>query len=260
MRETAAQALGPLGPAAAGAGAALLRAARTGEVAVREEALRAVAMIQPPEAAEAFTGGMTDASPEVRKVASAGWMKAAEIPEAAVPVLVEALRDPEVQVRANAAHALSRLEPLPAEAVPLLTECAADPNDGLRLNAVVALRGAPAGAGGEILHRLVEDPNSRIRLIAAGAVLAGDPTDAAAAAVVSAALSDPALRLRQVGLDVVTSLGEHGAVFLDILRGRAEAEDEPAVRGRLAELLARLEPPPAPAVETSPPAGVEAPG
>jgi HEAT repeat protein len=213
-------------------------------VAVREQAVRAVVMIQPPETADVLTGGMTDANAEVRKVASAGWMKAAEIPEAAVPALVEALRDPEVQVRANAAHALSRLEPLPSEAVPLLVECAADPNDGLRLNAVVALRRADSGARDEVLRHLIEDPNTRIRLIAAGAVLAQSPTDAPAAAVISEALSAPALRLRTVGLDVIDSLGDRGGVFREALRRRAEEEEDPAVRDRAAELLARLEAPP----------------
>src|SRR4029077_11350863 len=50
----AALALGKLGPAAAAAGGALLRAAQTGEVGVREQAMRAIAMIQPAEATQAF--------------------------------------------------------------------------------------------------------------------------------------------------------------------------------------------------------------
>jgi HEAT repeat protein len=252
VREAAAQALGPLGPEAAAAGPALLRAARTGEAAVREAAVRATTLIQPPEAAEVFTGGLADASPEVRKVASAGWMKAAGIPETAVPALVDALHDPEVQVRANAAHALARLDTLPPAAVPLLEECAADPNDGLRLNAVVALRGGAGGAAAATLHRLIDDPNTRVRLVAAGAVLAADPTDRAAATVVTAALSDPALRLRQLGLDVVTSLGDRGVLFLDVLHRRAAEEVEPDVRDGVASLITRLEAARVPAVEPAP--------
>ena len=53
---------------------------------------------------------------DIRIMASAGWMKAAAIPEEAIPALVEALRDPELQVRANAANALARLDALPAAA------------------------------------------------------------------------------------------------------------------------------------------------
>ena len=54
----AALALGKLGPAAAAAGGPLLHAAQTGEVGVREQAMRAIAKIQPPETAEAFVVGL----------------------------------------------------------------------------------------------------------------------------------------------------------------------------------------------------------
>ena len=239
IREAAAQALGRFGPAAAEAGPVLLRAARTGEAAVREQALRAIVLIQPPETAEALTVGMADAEAEVRKVASAGWMRAAEIPESSVPALVEALRDPEVPVRSNAAHALARLDELPPDAVPLLAECTADPNDGLRLNAVLALWKGEVGL--DVLRARIDDPNTRVRLIAAGAVLAHAAEDAAAVAVVTAALTDPATRMRQVGLDVIAQLGDRGGAFRDVLRNRVEEEPEPALRERAGELLAALE-------------------
>ena len=241
VRETAAQVLGPLGPAAAAAGGALLRAAQTGEVAVREQAIRALAMIQPAEAAEAFTAGMRDANPDIRRVASAGWVRAAGVPDDAVAGLVEALRDPEVQVRANAAHALSRLESLPAEAVPLLLECATDPNDNLRMNAAVALADGAPGEAADTLRHLTADPNSRIRLVAAGAVLALDPDDTKARAVVGAALSDPALRLRKIALDAVAALGPPGNLFLGALRVRATDETDPAVREIATGLVGRME-------------------
>ena len=49
VRMEAARALGQLGAAAAPAGGALLRAAQTGEAGLREEAMRALAVAQPPE-------------------------------------------------------------------------------------------------------------------------------------------------------------------------------------------------------------------
>ena len=100
----AALALGQLGPAATAAGEPLLRAAQTGVVSVREQAMRAIAKIQPPETAEAFAAGIKDACGDVRMVASAGWMNATAISEEAIPALIEALCDPEVQVRANCAR------------------------------------------------------------------------------------------------------------------------------------------------------------
>lgn len=108
VQAEAARALGQLGQPAAAAGPALLRAVQTAAAGVRVEAMRAVAMIQPPEAADAFSAGLHDAEAVVRKVASAGWQKADAIPESAVPALVEALHDPDLQVRANAAHAIGR--------------------------------------------------------------------------------------------------------------------------------------------------------
>ena len=150
VRRDAAAALGQLGPAAAAAAGPRCSAPPgPGEAAVREQAMRAVAMIQPPETAEALDGrAQGRRARDIRMVASAGWMKAAAIPEEAIPALVEALRDPEAQVRANAAHALARLDALPAEAVPLLVECLSDPDDGLRLNAALALRRPPRRRGG----------------------------------------------------------------------------------------------------------------
>jgi HEAT repeat protein len=241
IQESAALALGQLGPGAAAAGGALLRAAQTAEATVREQAMRAVALIQPPETAAAFTSGLKDASGEIRKVASGGWMKAAEIPEEVIPALVEALQDPEVQVRANAAHALARLDSLPGEAIPLLVECTADPNDGLRMNAAVALKGAPLGAVGDVFRHLIEDANSRVRLIAAGSLLAQEPDNPQAAPVVVAALSDPAVRLRRVALEAIASLGPRGAAFLASLRQGLAQEDDPEMRESMACLIERLE-------------------
>jgi HEAT repeat protein len=236
----AALALGKLGPAAATAGGPLLRATQTGEVSVREQAMRAIAMIQPPESMTALAEGLKDASGEIRKVASAGLMKAAEIPPEVVPGLIDALRDPEVHVRANAAHVLGRLDALPADAIPLLIACTADPSDGLRMNAAMALKLAPAGAAGEAMQRLVEDANVRIRLIAASVLLPVDPANAKAGAAVVEALSDPAVRLRKAALQLVESLGPSGAAFLDALRQRAGLE-EPEVRDAVVRLVGRLD-------------------
>jgi len=237
----AAQALSKLGPAALGAGAALLRAAQTAEVTVREQAMRAIAMIQPPEATAAFASGLTDADGEIRKMASAGWMKASAIPEEVIPGLVEALRDPEIQVRANAAHALARLDSLPESAVPLLIACTADSNDGLRINAAHALKRATGREVRDAMEHLVEDGNLRIRLIAASYLLSIEPMQVQASAVVTETLNDPTVRLRQSALALVKSLNGNATAFLDALRVRATLEEEPELRAELRELIEQLE-------------------
>ena len=58
------------------------------------------------------------------------------------------------------------------------------------------------------MHQLVADPNSRVRLIAAGSLLSAEPDDADAGAVLVEALGDPALRVREAALDLFESLGD----------------------------------------------------
>jgi HEAT repeat protein len=240
VQEHAALALGKLGKGAVAAGEALLRVAQTGEAGVREEAMRALALIQPPQAPLAFAAGLTDASGEVRKIASGGWMKQTTVPEEVIPALVTALTDPEAQVRANAAHALARLDNLPAEAVPRLVECAGDASDGLRMNAVMALTRAPAAEVAGVMSQLVQDANPRVRLMAAGSLLASDPGNARAAVVLREALADPAVRMRKAALELIESLGDKGRVFLDDLHRCAALEEGPELAGRVARLVNRL--------------------
>lgn len=136
----AARALGELGPAAQAAGETLLKASLTGDVHVREQAIRAIAQILPPECLPALVTGLKDPNSEIRKVASEGLTKVHEITPDTVPELIEALNDPEIQVRANAAQALALLPTLPALAIPLLQACASDPDENLRLKASLALK------------------------------------------------------------------------------------------------------------------------
>jgi HEAT repeat protein len=222
----AALALGRLGPAAASAGASLLRAAETGEVSVREQAMRAIAMIQPPETTEALVAGLKDACGDIRTVASAGWMNATAISEEAIPALIEGLRDPEVQVRANCAHALARLDVIPAAAIPLLIECTADANDGLRMSAARALKLAPAETVIDVMLHLVADPNSRVRLIAASSLLVAEPGNTLAGAVLAESLEDPVLRVREAALELLERCRRSGVVESDDGRPRSLTKTE----------------------------------
>jgi HEAT repeat protein len=240
VQVNAAVTLASFGAAAAAAGPALLRVSQTAEVTMREYAVRALILIPSPETLPALTANLVDANAEIRKMASAGLMKATAIPDDLVPLLVEALRDPEPLVRANVAHALARLETLPSEAVAPLIECTSDAHDGLRMNAAMALEDAPATAVGEVFAHLLDDPNSRIRLIAASFLLRQDATHLRAAAVVDEALSDPALRLRKAALELVASLDGHGALWLDALKQRAKVEDDAELLKLLTAAIEKL--------------------
>ena len=223
----AALALGKLGSAAVNAGVPLLHAAKTGEESVREQAMRAIAMIQPPEATEAFTVGLKDASTDVRVLASAGWMNAETVPEEAVPALIDGLRDPEVRVRANAANAMARLTTIPVEAISLLIDCASDPNDALRRNAAMALKQAPPEAVAEIMEHLTADPNLHVRLTAASSLLSSEANDGNAGAVVVEAFAQPALPVLDNALDGLDSLATDGGPNIEALQKSDLAEVVP---------------------------------
>ena len=64
----------------------------------------------------------------------------------------------------------------------------------------MALKLAPAGAVVEVMQHLVADPNSRVRLIAAGSLLSQETINADAGAVLVEALADPSLRVREAAL------------------------------------------------------------
>lgn len=241
VQVSAALALGQLGPAGEAAGAALSKTAQTGEATLREHALRALVLIQPPQLLTALRVGLADASGEIRKVASAGLMKLAEVPGSMADALTESLQDPEVQVRANAAHALARLDNVPDSAIPALIECTADPRDALRLNAAMALKKGPAALVSPTFEHLVEDPNLRVRLVAASFLLPNDPAHQNALSAVREALTDLAPRVRTAALELVEVVGPHARPWLDILRHRMASEEEPETRATLEKLIASLE-------------------
>ena len=239
----AARALAAFGPEAVTAGPALVRVAQTAEVGVRDEAMRALVLIQPTEAIPAFISGLTDADPDVRMIASAGWRKAAEVPEDAVPALIEALKDPEEQVRANAAFALGRLVELPPAAIPGLKDCVASTNDGVRLNAALAMRNAPPAAVADVFDHLLGDPNPRIRLVAVSSLLAADETNERAAAALLEALTNDATTVHKAALGLVESLGPKGPAFVECLRAsEAGAALPEAVWEELGEVVEKLTP------------------
>ena len=218
VQAQAAMALAKLGPAAMGAGVALVHAAQTGDVNVREQAMRAIAIIQPPEATQALFTGLRDGADDIRVLASAGWMNVPAIPSAVIPALVEALRDPALRVRANAANALSRLDSIPVDAVPVLIECTADDDEGVRMNAAMALKLSSESTVSQVMHQLLGDPSSRVRLIAASYLLSAETDIAEAGTVLMDSLADPVPRIREQALDLFESLGPRGVEILEELK------------------------------------------
>lgn len=239
----AAQALGRLGPTAQAAGPALLEAVQTAEASVREQALHALALIQPPEAATAFTAGLKDSSAEIRRMASAGWRRAQSIPDDAVASLVEALRDPELAVRANVAYALSRLDTLPDAAIPLLVECIAAPSNGLRLHAALALQKAATKVDAAVWRSIIDDPNMSVRLIAARALLAETSGRTAVLPVLADALANASAGYRRAALQLIETLADPPEELREVLQVQMEKETDAELRERMQGVLARLKKP-----------------
>ena len=92
----------------------------------------------------------------------------------------------------------------------------------------MALKLAPVGAVLDVMRRLVADPNSRVRLIAAGSLLSAESSNTNAGIVLREALEDPALRVREAALELLESLGASGAALLEGLR---ERDGEPGIVG-----------------------------
>ncbi len=61
----------------------------------------------------------------------------------------------------------------------------------------------PVPAVIDVMQHLVADPNSRVRLIAAGSLLAAEPGNAVAAAVLVESLEDPVRGVRDAALRTV---------------------------------------------------------
>jgi len=100
------------------------------------------------------------------------------------------------------------------------------------MTAAMALKLAPAGMVAEVMQRLVADPNSRVRLIAAGSLLSAESSNSSAGAVLVEALEDPTPRVREAALELVESLGAAGAGHVLGLRNGDGPQEDPAMTGR----------------------------
>jgi HEAT repeat protein len=111
----AAQTLGLMGPAAAGALPPLTKALRSPQTHVRRAAAEALRRIRPPAAADAaavaatLRGLLPDWSPEIRATAAAVLGRMGPGATVAVPDLVELLADKEDEVREAAVEALAHI-------------------------------------------------------------------------------------------------------------------------------------------------------
>ena len=112
--------------------------------------------------------------------------------------------------------ALSRLDVLPPAALPLLAECTHHPSETVQLQAALALQTATPAEASHALRHLLHHANPRLRLLAAGPLLAVKPDHAEALAVVADALASSAVNCRKAALQLLENLGEKAGVSKDL--------------------------------------------
>ncbi len=245
VQSAAALTLSRMGSTAAQSGDELARLALAGDAEVREAAMRALAVLQLPESVGAFVAGLRDDEAEVRKIASAGLLKANQVPDDDVATVIEALRDPETRVRTNAATVIGRMDPIPDQAIPYLIESAVESDDdGLRLAATLALRNADSAVPHDIMRRLLQDKNQRVQLAAAAALLHSDAADALVETIIWTALVDTNWRVREIAIAMLESHPEAVTAYRRDLELWVVKETDPHLRERVERLLTSTSEPP----------------
>jgi hypothetical protein len=104
----------------------------------------------------------------------------------------------------------------------------------------MALKNGPADQVRDTFEHLIEDPNVRVRLLAASFLLPQDPEHSQARAIVKEALAGPSPRVRSAALEVIASLGPRGVTWLGPLTERGRLEENEEVRDALGGLIEDL--------------------
>lgn len=232
----AARALGQFGTAAVSASQGLLLILQRGSARVREQALRTLLQVEPPELLGACLAALHDADEGVRRLASAGLVLAAPLPNDALPPVVEAMKDSDAQVRSNLAMVLAKQEQLPIGVLPSLLRALEDPDDGLRLNALRALQESPEHLVA-VLPRLLADPNGQVALLAASCWLRHDPRSVEAGALLEKALTADVVRDRRHAVETLERLGGEGQRFREAVARQLQVETEPDLREAMTRWL-----------------------
>lgn len=242
----ATRALGELGEESAPAVEGLRHALERGSAAVRGWSLRALAQVQPDRVVEDFVRALHDISPDVRRLASAGLVRAADqLTEVHLPPVVESLHDADDRLRANLAMVLARRGVVPAGATPMLLDGSRDEKDGLRLTSVRAL-GLTAALAEEV-PRLVADPNVRVALTAVVYQLSQAADEEALGRLRAAMAGDR--RDRWFALQCLEALGPAARAVAGEADAMFAAEAVPTLRDRLRRVLEKLDEEPVAATE-----------
>jgi HEAT repeat protein len=241
-RRKAAQDLGKMGPAAASAAPALVKALRDGEYGIREEAAAALGLIGVKDAAvlTALEKALKDPWPGAQIAAAGSLGRLDPDGNSGLPVLIGHLADPGkfAQTRRQAAEALVPYGPRAAKAVPALTSLLKDGDDLDRAGALDAL----AAIGAESMPALPqiaalaasEDHSTRNAAVAAVGALGP------AAAPLGVPVLEAALKKADslYSRSIVEALERMGPAAVPVLEGLLQRPDSMIVHAAIDALRA----------------------
>ncbi|MFO0841897.1 MAG: HEAT repeat domain-containing protein [Gemmataceae bacterium] len=167
-RWRAADLLGKLGPEAADATPALLRALADDDLHVRTVAAASLGLVARKESAAEVVPGLNalvEAGGPASAAASRSLSKFGPRAETAVPPLVKALKAQDSEARWNAARTLGKIGPAAQRAVPALIEAMKDGDAKVREHAAEAVGDIGPAAKDAIpaLTKALADENARVR-------------------------------------------------------------------------------------------------
>jgi len=195
VQSLAAKVLGEIGPAAKEAVLALIDAQKDSDRKVRESAAEALEDIGPAakEAVPALIAALKDSDRKIRKFAAEALGKIGPAAKEAVPELIAALKDVDRKVREFAAKALGEIGPAAKEAVPALIAALKDVDrfvQSLAANALGKIGPAAKEAVPALIAALKYNNNWLVRGLAAEALGKIGPTAKEAVPALIAALKD----------------------------------------------------------------------
>jgi HEAT repeat protein len=242
VRRSAIDALGNIGPNAAGAAPALAAALKDPDKHVRQRAAGALVTIGPnaAEAVPALAAALKDHDNDVRRLAALALGKIGPNAAEAEPALADTLKDPDTIVRLWAIEALGKIGPA---AVPALAAALIDADKDVRARAAAALAeiGPNATEAVAALAAILKDPDATVRWDAAYVLSRIGPNAAEAVPALVDTLKDPDkdVRLRTAG--ALGRIGPNAAEAVPTLVGTLKDPDKD-VRARTASALGQIGP------------------
>lgn len=218
LRISSVEALGRIGPAAKSSVPVLVECLKHRDEDLRRVAGVALGMVG-PDGVAALLKALSEGDEMLSNAAEAGLVEAGK---AVVPILIETAKaSKDVKVRQPVLDVLGLIGPEAEAAVPLLIEALKDEAEELRSSGAKGLGhiGAKAKAGVPALAATLKDGSATVRAQAAGALLLIGPESKEAVPALAAALKDANADVRRFAVGALGAIGRpHVADVIPMIR------------------------------------------